>query len=756
MSTILWLIVILLLTLPVFLLVTGISNDAVNFLHPAIGSRVASRKVILAVAAVGLIVGSFFAGGMMELVRQDIINPAGFSLYEILVLFIAVSITNVIILDAFNTTGFPISTTITLIFSLIGGALAIGISKAFGGGGLAQYPGLINTDSLFLILAGILISIFASFIIGAIVQFFVRLIFSFHYHGRYNTLFALTGAIAFTCIFYLSIRQGDITGEGTQWILDQSLIISLAICFAVTLLLFMLSAFVFKAEVPNIVVLAGTFVLAMSFTSNNLVNYIGLPMTGLESLNKFLRTPGASIDDFGLAFLNTEWSQTRNISDWAYILLFLASGLIMAFTLFNSRKLQSVTNMEVYLGRQSPGSERFRPTPLSITMVRGFLRFYSRIENSAPPRVRNYVASRFELPESGREGYPDHIIYFDSLRASVNLIVSSLIVALGTHFRFPLSTTFVVFMVAMGSSFADRAWGRDSAVYRLSGVLSILGAWFITAIFGFLGAFVFTLLIIKGGIWVALVLFVAMVITLWQTTRAHRRKWAEEAAVIESNFIRTNESLEWISEAGRSKVRASLLEISKIYVMAVDGLMHENVSQLREAVNKIEALQKNIRNFKAEIFNTYSSLPEESQDSGQYFVQILDYLTALANTVAAIAAPACEHMENQHKTLTEAQKSDLTVILDEFTAFINFLIYLEKERRSEALADLKKRQNAAITLLEEYRVEQIRRIKLGKGSTRVNVIYMEIIGGTKNLLLYSYSLYQAICDFNRKLPQGRK
>ena len=479
-------------------------------------------------------------------------------------------------------------------------------------------------------------------------------------------------------------------------------------------------------------------------------------MTGLESLIKFLRTPGASIDDFGLAFLNTEWSQTRNISDWAYILLFLASGLIMAFTLFNSRKLQSVTNMEVYLGRQSPGSERFRPTPLSITMVRGFLRFYSRIENSAPPRVRNYVASRFELPESGREGYPDHIIYFDSLRASVNLIVSSLIVALGTHFRFPLSTTFVVFMVAMGSSFADRAWGRDSAVYRLSGVLSILGAWFITAISGFLGAFVFTLLIIKGGIWVALVLFVAMVITLWQTTRAHRRKWAEEAAVIESNFIRTNESLEWISEAGRSKVRASLLEISKIYVMAVDGLMHENVSQLREAVNKIEALQKNIRNFKAEIFNTYSSLPEESQDSGQYFVQILDYLTALANTVAAIAAPACEHMENQHKTLTEAQKSDLTVILDEFTAFINFLIYLEKERRSEALADLKKRQNAAITLLEEYRVEQIRRIKLGKGSTRVNVIYMEIIGETKNLLLYSYSLYQAICDFNRKLPQGRK
>lgn len=757
MSLIICIIVVLLFFLALLHLVTGISNDAVNFLNPAIGSRVSSRNVILAIAAAGLITGVFFSVDMMDLVRSDVVNPSGFKLHEILILYIAVSLTNIIILDAFNTVGFPISTTITLVFSLIGGALAIIVANPADQSTVSHYSSYINTDRILVILAGILTSIFAAFILGAIAQFITRLIFTFKYQGRYRFLFAIAGALAVTSIMFLFLKQGIgeiFAPETFQSIQNHGSGTVLALVFVSSLFILWGTSHLFNIDIPKIFVLFGTFILALSFTTNNLVNFIGLPLSGIESINEFLRTPGASFYDFPLNFLNKEWIQSRSLDNSTYLILFFLAGLVMAITLFTSKKLHSVTEMEVYLGRQLPGEEHFKPTPLSKTLVRGFLKFYKKVQNAAPNRLRQFISSRFEYSQS--ESYkndPDQIIHFDSVRASVNLVISSLFIVTATSLRFPLSTTFVVFMVAMGTSFADQAWGRDSAVYRVSGVLSILGGWFITAIAGFAGAFVFTLLISYGGIWAAVALFMATLFTLWRTTVYHRKKIAREKAVTQSDSIKKIESIEWLHETGREKVRKYLLEGSKIYFMVVDGLMKENSRQLKEAMDKADTLQKEIKVFKSDVFGTYGNLPEEAQDSGQYFVQILDYLYELANGVTAIGSPVYYHVENQHKGLTSAQQNDLTIILEEVTAFLNFLIHYEKEKRYESPKEMKNKQNAVMALLEDCRLTQIRRIRSGEGSTRVNVIYMDIMGETKNILIYSYNLFQSICGFYRKSPE---
>lgn len=365
-----------------------------------------------------------------------------------------------------------------------------------------------------------------------------------------------------------------------------------------------------------------------------------------------------------------------------------------------------------------------------------------------------FISDRFKAPlPLHRQPATDEVIYFDTVRASVNLVIASLLISIGTYLRFPLSTTFVVFMVAMGTSFADQAWGRESAVYRLSGVLSILGGWFITASGGFIGAFLFSLALHWGGWPVALVLFLIVLVTLWQTNKYHHRKREKEKELNKTFHHEKTEGIEWLRETGRERIRKFLLESSKIYFMIIDGLMDEDLRQMREAIEKTEYLKQGIKNYKIELFRTYSKLPEEVQDSGHLFVQALDYLTEMSNTIGIMAPPIFKHLENQHKGLSSAQKEDLSGILEETTAFLNFLIHFEKEKRFDALHELKNKQNVVLKLLEEYRLEQIRRIRSGQGRTRVNVIYMEVMGETKNILIYSLNLFQALREFYYQTPK---
>lgn len=751
-----WISVVLLSLLAVLHLVAGVSNDAVNFLNSAIGSRVSSRKVILWVAGAGLLIGTFFSGGMMEVARNGVIYPQSFYLTELLVIFLAVSMVNVILIDSFNTLGFPTSTTIAVIFSLIGGALAMVIFKDTRE---TNYTSFINTNRTFLIFAGILVSIFLAFIFGAIVQFISRLIFTFRFKGRFVVLFAIAGALAVTSIFFLVFKKGlggvFPDNDFSELIPFKGFELMLFI-FTVCFLIFLGLGVLFSIDIPRLVVFFGTFALALSFAANDLVNFIGLPLTGIESIKAFLVSPDTNPDLFQLNFLNNDWIRSHHFNDSVYNIFFVISGLVMILTIFFSKKSRSVTETEVYLGRQSTGYERFEPSPLSRRMVRQFLIYYNKVDDALPGPIRKFISSRFKAPEvSERAVKSEDVVYFDTIRASVNLVVASILISAGTYLRFPLSTTFVVFMVSMGASLADQAWGRENAVYRISGVLSILGGWFVTAVLGFLGSFLITMIIWWGGWLAAVIIFILMVLFLWQTTVSHNRKLVTEKRLKQEYYNEAVESIEWLRDAGSEKIRRELLEVSKIYFLIIHGLMDENIQQVREGVEKSTYLQQTVKNFKGELFRAYSKLPEESQDAGHLFVQALDYLNELSNTLNIMASPVYTHIENQHKGLTPSQMEDISILLEDMSSFFHYMIHLEKDKRFDDMVELKRLQNDAMALIEDFRLTQIRRIRAGEGKTRVNVIYIELLGETKNLLIYSYNLFQALRDFNIQSKVGK-
>jgi phosphate/sulfate permease len=744
-----WISVILLSLLAFLHLIVGVTNDAVNFLNSAIGSRVSSRKVILWVAGSGLMLGTFFSGGMMEVARNGVIYPQSFFLTELLVIFLSVSIVNVILIDSYNTLGFPTSTTIAVIFGLIGGALAMVIFKDTQG---LSYTSFINTNRTFLIFAGILVSVFLAFIIGAVVQFVARLIFTFRFKGRFVFLFAVAGALAVTSIIFLIFKKsmaGFLPADDLSLYLPFTGVNLMLFIFTAFFFIFLGLRVLFNIDIPRLVVFFGTFALALSFAANDLVNFIGLPLTGVESFKAFLLSSDTNPDLFQLNFLNNDWLRSHHFNDTVYTTFFVIAGAVMILTMFFSKKLNSVTETEVYLGRQSTGYERFDPSPLSRQLVRQFLKLYGNIDRLIPEPIHRFISSRFNNLDSTKKiEKSDEVVYFDTIRASVNLLVASLLISIGTYLRFPLSTTFVVFMVSMGTSLSDQAWARESAVYRISGVLSILGGWFVTACLAFLGSFILTIIIWWGGWVAALVAFILTILFLWQTTAYHNRKLIQEKTLKQGFYNDAVESIEWLRDAGSEKLRRELLEVSKIYFLILNGLMDENLHQIREGLDKSRFLQQTVKNFKGDLFQAYTKLPEDSQDAGHLFVQALDYLTELSNTLNVMAAPVYTHIENQHKGLTPAQLEDIGALLEEMATFFHFMIHLEKEKRFSDMGDLKQQQIRALDIIEDFRLTQIRRIRAGEGKIKANILFMELLGETKNLLIYSYNLFQALREFH--------
>ncbi|TAJ12080.1 phosphate/sulfate permease [Marinilabiliaceae bacterium JC017] len=752
-----WIAVTLLGVFGVLNLVVGVSNDAVNFLHAAIGSRVARRRVIYWIAGIGILIGAFLASGMMEVARKGVINPQSFQFAELMVVFLAVMITDIILIDSFNTLRFPTSTTIALVFELLGGALAISFIKSKSSA-LEAVPvnQLINTDRTFIIIAGLVLSIFLAFIVGIIVQFVTRLFFTFKHRGRFKILSPVLGGVAITAIFFLIFKKamGGILFDElglNSWInlyMPEILITILA----GTTFLFLFVGLSFNVDIPRLVVFFGTFALALSFAANDLVNFIGVPLTGIESFKLFQESGLSDPSGFSLEFLNDDLIRKDALEDMVHFIVFLGAAIVMIVTLFYSRKAKGVTDTEVHLGRQSVGYERFEPSYLSRIIVRNFLSFHRRVVAGLPVWVTRFMNSRYDRKNLDKTaGSEDGMVYFDTIRAVVNLVVASLLISLGTYLRFPLSTTFVVFMVAMGTSLADQAWGRESAVYRISGVLSILGGWFFTACMAFVGAFVLTLLIWWGGWPIVLTLTGIMGYVLYRTTRYYREQLEEQHHLIEEEQEEVHNSLEWLLTTGGERIRRHLLEASKVYLLSVQGFIDEDKKQLHEACDKALVLEQLASSTKSELFLAFTKLPDDSMDSGYFFVQALDYLTELGESMKNIANPLYAHVDNHHKGLFESQKRDLIALLDETSAFFNYLIHLEKEQRFDLLPDVIKKQTYLISFLEELSMHQIRRIKSGEGRTRVNLIFMEILAETKSMFLYSINLLKAHRDFVKKV-----
>ncbi|MCT4646377.1 MAG: inorganic phosphate transporter [Carboxylicivirga sp.] len=748
-----WIAVILLGLLAVVDLVVGVSNDAVNFLNAAIGSRAARRRLVYWVAAIGLLIGSLLSANMMEVARKGVIYPSSFAFTELITVFVAVMLIDVILIDGFNTLGFPTSTTIAVVFELLGGAMALSIIK----NREARIDGIeveqmINTDKAFIILAGILLSIFLAFVVGIVAQFVTRVVFSFNHKRRFKYLFAIVGGLAITAIAFMILKKGlgnTSIFQSYPWfetIVSYQSEILFGI-FALSTFVFLFLGLSFNIEIPRIVVLFGTFALAMSFAANDLVNFIGIPLSAFEGFKAFLSSGNVAPDSFSMSFMSNEMIRKDIINDYTYTLIFVLSAIVMTVTLFKSKKARSVTETEVYLGRQSSGYERFEPSHLSRVIVRNFLQFHSLVVGVLPRRMVTFFNSRYRKADNQESNTEDGVIYFDTIRASVNLVVASILISLGTYMQFPLSTTFVVFMVAMGSSLADQAWGRESAVYRVSGVLSILGGWFFTACLAFIGAFIFTYFIWYGE-WIASIILMAIVTTtLILTHRYHKRKQEEKKILKEEFQDEIDNNLEHLMESGSEQIRQHLQEASKVFYLSLQGFIDEDVRQLHGAHNKALLLDKYTRSSKSKFFYAYAKVTEEGIDSGQYFVQAFDYLTELIGCLTNITQPLYEHIENQHKGMTRSQRNDFQELLDEVSGYFNHIIHVEKEQKFDLINEMISKQNFLIDFQNSLRRNQIKRIQKGEGRTRVSILFMDVLAETKNILLYSINLLKAHRDF---------
>ena len=537
-------IVIILLALAVVDLIVGVSNDAVNFLNSAVGSKVAPRHVILIVASLGVLIGSLMSNGMMEIARRGIFHPSEFYFSEIMIIFLAVMITDILLLDLFNTFGLPTSTTVSLIFELLGSAVAVASVKILHNNGtismLGQY---INTDKALVIIAGILISIVVAFIVGTTVMYCSRLIFSFNTNRTYHYFGALFGGFAITALSYFIILKGV---DGVSFIpkefitqlnvnTTKILLISFLGC---AIILQLLSTF-FRFNIFKFVVLLGTFALALSFAGNDLVNFIGVSLAGLKSFQIYMANPGISPDQLNMAEL------AGPVNTKFYFLVI--AGIIMVITLWLSKKARTVTDTEVKLARQESGVERFGSTQLSRSIVRQALSISEVANKIIPGPILRFLHNRFDESKAPRK----HVVKeeapsFDLIRASVNLTSASILISFATSLTLPISTTYVTFMVAMGSSLADKAWGRESAVYRVTGVLTVITGWFFTAFVAFTAALLVALSISFGGKWAVAGILLITIYVMVKSHYFHKKRFdkeheqpkQDEVAYEESNIVR--------------------------------------------------------------------------------------------------------------------------------------------------------------------------------------------------------------------------
>lgn len=742
MENIYLILVVVLFVLAISDLVVGVSNDAVNFLNSAIGAKAAPFKIIMAVAALGVFIGATFSSGMMEVARKSMFNPEHFYFQEIMIIFLAVMITDVVLLDLFNTFGMPTSTTVSIVFELLGAAVGVAIIKVMNDPSvsMSQY---INSAKALAIISGILISVVVSFTTGAIVQYLTRAVFSFRYQKRIKYLGSLWGGIAITAITYFILVKGAngasfMTAETKSWINDNSKLIIVYSLLGWTALL-QIFHWLFKLNILKLTVLVGTFALAMAFAGNDLVNFIGVPLAGFDAYKAYMATPGATPANFLMGSL------ANPVKTETYILLI--AGLVMVITLWTSKKAHRVVKTSVDLSRQGEGDERFGSSFFARSLVRGSIALSNSVSSVIPAPIKNYLSKQFEMPDEPVSKKADAPA-FDMLRASVNLVVASILIASATSLKLPLSTTYVTFMVAMGTSLSDRAWGRDSAVYRITGVLSVIGGWFFTAFSAFTIALLVALAISFGGFW-AIGALLALAIFLLVRTHLFAKKSDSQAKASELEIEETEGELasDRILEQCKGSVADVLQQVSGLYLKTLISFESEDRKQLKEATKEVEALNQQTKKMKTNIYRTVRKLQEESIDSGLYYVQVLDYLRETAHCLNYVTKPCWEHLDNNHKTFSDEQFYDINNLQVKVKGILQKSVNMIELDKYEQLPKLLEEQAKILEHLRLLRKTQLKRIKKEKSGTRISMLYLGILHETQNMMLHLVNLLKAQRDF---------
>ncbi|MZZ90818.1 inorganic phosphate transporter, partial [Escherichia coli] len=653
METFYLFLVIFLFVLAIVDLSVGVSNDAVNFLNSAIGARAASFKVIIAIAAVGVFVGAALSNGMMDIARHGIYQPQHFYFSEIMCILAAVMLTDVVLLDIFNSLGMPTSTTVSMVFELVGGTVAIALVKIASSSGALQLGDLLNTEKAFTVILGIFLSVAIAFFFGVIVQYLSRILFSFNYKKSSKYFIGLFGGLAATSIIYFMLIKGlktssFMTGEFKDMVYANTGMIVLGCMVFFTILMQVLHWL--KVNVFKVVILMGTFALALAFAGNDLVNFIGVPLAGYSSYMDLMAQGGTTTTD---TFLMTSLLGPAQ-TPWYFL---VGSGIVMVIALATSKKAQNVVKTSLDLSRQSDGEESFGTSPVARVLVRNCSNISATILSIVPTPVKNWIDSRFDQSEM----IMDDKASFDLVRASVNVVLSGLLIALGTSLKLPLSTTYVAFMVAMGTSLADRAWGRESAVYRITGVLSVIGGWFITAGAAFTICFIVALLIYWGGI-PALVAMIGLAIySLVRSHFAYKAKLRKEALKEEVNSTvsklrkatDTREALALFREHSREELQSDLDFTAEVFGKAVNGFMNENLRELRKVLTAVEEKKIHLKQVKRVGTLGVTQLDHDiAVEKGLYYYQGNDFASEIIFSIRRLAEPMKDHIDNNFSPLS--------------------------------------------------------------------------------------------------------
>ena len=730
MDSIFYLMIFALAILAVVDLVVGVSNDAVNFLNSAIGSKAISFKKIMIIASLGVFVGAVFSSGMMEVARKGIFTPSEFYFDEIMFIFMAVMIGDILLLDFFNTLGLPTSTTVSIVFNLLGAAVVmalikIGMSETETAADLVKY---INTEKAKQIISGILLSVVISFTIGMIVQWLSRLVFSFQYEKKIKNFGFVFAGLCLTAIgyfiFFKGLKGTPFYGDIKEF-LAQNMMLVIGMMFAFwTVLMFIIDR-VLKINVLIIVLGVGTFGLALAFAGNDLVNFIGVPMAAYHSYEAW-SVSGVPASEFSMEILSEKVPTEP-------VLLFLA-GAIMVITLAFSKKARTVAETSIDLSRQGEGSERFNPNFLSKAIVKGSSKLVQGLNFILPAGVKTKISNSFETPaiEISQEKAKE-LPAFDLIRASINLAVAGILISIATSMKLPLSTTYVTFMVAMGTSLADRAWGRESAVYRVAGVLNVIGGWFLTAItaFSIAGALTYIIYIGRGpAIAILLLLAAALIVRNYLNHKKATKNELDHTSLKKS----ASKTVQGIIDESADNVAKSMSRTKRIFSGVVDGLANQDAAALKKMRKRVGKFDDEVEELRNHLFYFIKNLDDTSVRGSNFYIMILANLTDVVQSLEFLAKKSYKHIDNAHKPLSPAQVQDLR---DIEVALSTSLVAIETAFQNQSFADLGVCLEEEPTLLQTIsdKVDaQIARTRKEEVSPKNTTLYFNVLLESKDLV----------------------
>lgn len=739
METFLPVVIAFIFVLAILGIVAGVSNDATNFMSAAVGTKSASYRMVTIIAAFGIIIGSLMSNGMMEIARNGVFTPQYFYANEIIYIYLAVMIANLILLDVFNSLGLPTSTSVSLVFELLGATVAIAMIKMHNGTADAGLTELINTDKALTMVVGIFLSVAIAFIFGIIVQYITRLIFSFNYLKNLKWKIGIFSGIATTALIYFMLIKGMkgaafITEEMHAWI-DSHTWMLLGISFVFFTILMQILYFL-KVNVLKLVVLIGTFALAMAFAGNDLVNFIGVPLAGLDT---YLEVRHSELPIYSLTM------GSLNTMSAANTIYLVAAGLIMAVTLLTSKKAKIVLQTSLDLSKQNGGNESFGSSAIARALVRFTNNMVTAVDNILPAKVKAWIERRFD----NREMILEENASFDLIRGSVSIVLASMLIALGTSLKLPLSTTYVTFMVTMGASLADRAWSRESAVYRVTGMFAVIGGWFITAIVAFIICFAIAILFYYGGV-VAMIVMIALAVVIIIKNRAKTNKNNETDDLFDKALNTSDQEVIYETLIQHNKESISeLLNISKdIYNGVVNAFMKEDIKTLRKASNDCRLAKDKMKQLKRKEIIIMRRLDDKMINKNTWFHLSYNCIEQILYALRRICDPCKEYVDNSFTPLDKKYLPEVENLKDKvlwsLSAADNTILNSDYKDVDYIMEQITERESAVI----EMSHEQMNRIQHDRDNIDLALLYLNIIQESSELVTEMRHLLRSEAKMN--------